>query len=139
MEINNLFYFKNGKWMGQLFWNGQNLSVNAKDIVVRGNGEQFPSLLFISLFSIFLGLLQHREAQYTLFCTAVPIKSPTFPLAASQDANKHTTWGGAARLILMRSKGKGNYFHVYLPSRTIQLSRARKSGYLMNFISTWLK
>lgn len=139
MGINFFFYFKNGKWMGQLFWKSQNLTVNAKDVVGRGKGEQFPFLLFISLFSMFLGLLQQRGAQHTLLCTAVPIKTPTFPLAASQDAKKHTTWGGAASLILMRSKGKGNYFHVYRLNRTIQLSRARKSSYLINFISTWLK
>lgn len=73
---------------------------------------------------MFLGLLQHRGAQHTLPHTAAPIKSPTFCLAASQDDNKHITWGGAASLILMRGKGKGNYFQVYLSQ---QNNRAEQS------------
>lgn len=40
MEINFFSYFKNAKWMGQLFWKAQNLIVNAEDIVEREKGEQ---------------------------------------------------------------------------------------------------
>lgn len=78
MDVNFFFYFKSAKWMGQLFWKAGNLTVNAKDIVGREKEELLPLLIFISLFTMFLGLLLHRGAQHTLPHTVAPSRVPPF-------------------------------------------------------------